>query len=436
MTLSSSRMTRRRLLATGAAALGAGMLGSCTTGPTGGQVPVQLWHLFTGGDGGVFQGMIDLVQQENPQVHIDPVVLTWGGPYYTKLTMASVGGRAPDLAVMHLTRIFGYAPGGLLDPWNVDRLAEHGVTQDQFLPELWDRSFVDGHMYALPLDFHAFVQFYNKEICSEAGVLDEGGLLTGIDSPESYLDVAGRVKEITGQQGVSYGYTSDGAQMARMFWGYYHQTGAEVVLRPGERAIFDLDAAVEVIQFVQSWVDDEISVRNQDYGSSVASFSAGRSGMNWNGNWEVQSFLNAGLDLGAIPAPQVFGQPGSFGDCHVFVLPHQATVDEVQRDAAYAVAAGMLKNSLAWTDGGHIPAYAEVLTSPEYLAKHPQADYAAAIENPVFEPQAWFTGSGSSFQGELGVPLQDAWLNSVDAGQTARSMESLLNAMLQTQPPA
>jgi multiple sugar transport system substrate-binding protein len=350
--------------------------------------------------------------------------------------MASVGGRAPDLAVMHLTRVFGYAPGGLLDPWDIDRLASMGITEDKFQPALWERAFVGDKMYALPLDFHAFVQFFNTDICDQAGVLDGNGRLVGVDSPDGYVEVGREVAKVTGQQGISYGYTSDGAQMSRMFWGLYHQTGANIILTPGEQAVFDTDAAAEVIKFVQSWLDDSIALRNQDYGSSLASFSNQRSGLNWNGNWEVATFKAAELPLGAMSCPQIFDRPGTYGDAHSFVLPHQSVVDEERREAAYRIAAGMLQNSLDWAQGGHIPAFKDVVNSPEYQAIRPQSDYADAMENPVFDPQAWFTGSGSTFQGTFGVPIQEAWLNSADPGKTAMELKDILNAALQTQPPA
>ena len=134
--------------------------------------------------------------------------------------------------------------------------------------------------------------------------------------------------------------------------------------------------------------------------------------------------------------PQIFDRPGTYGDAHSFVLPHQSVVDEERREAAYRIAAGMLQNSLDWAQGGHIPAYKDVVNSPEYKAIKPQSDYADAMENPVFDPQAWFTGSGSTFQGTFGVPIQEAWLNSADPGKTAQQLKDILNAALQTQPPA
>lgn len=184
--------SRRSLLAGallgGASLACAPLLGGCSPASAGGRTRIQLWHLFTGGDGGVFQSMMDAVGRQSPDIEIDPVVLTWGGPYYTKLAMSSVGGRSPDLAVMHATRVVGYAPGGLLDTWDTDRLADHGVTRDMFPDLLWDKCLVDGRLMAIPLDFHAFLLFYNTDLCGRAGLLDARGRLTGLGSPEAFLD--------------------------------------------------------------------------------------------------------------------------------------------------------------------------------------------------------------------------------------------------------
>ena len=72
-------------------------------------------------------GLVDDVNALNHGYEATQTVLAWGAPYYTKLAMASVGGRAPDTAIMHASRVAGYAPGGLLDPWDLDLLAENGV---------------------------------------------------------------------------------------------------------------------------------------------------------------------------------------------------------------------------------------------------------------------------------------------------------------------
>src|SRR3954469_21540474 len=99
--------TRRRLL-TGAAALGLGAAGViATTGPPFGRGArtISFWHLFSGGDGERMNQMLDAFAQSGSEVKVEPVTLTWGPPYYTKLQLAAVGGRPPAVAVAHATRL-------------------------------------------------------------------------------------------------------------------------------------------------------------------------------------------------------------------------------------------------------------------------------------------------------------------------------------------
>lgn len=420
----------------GAGLAAAPLLSGCSQASASDATQVQLWHLFTGGDGGVFQEMINTVDSQNPDLEINPVVLTWGGPYYTKLAMSSVGGRSPELAVMHATRVFGYAPGGLLDPWDLDRLAEHGITADMFPQLLWDKGFVGDKLYAIPLDFHAFLTFYNTDLCGQAGLLDDEGRLS-IHSPDDFLAAGRALAELTGAQGISYGYTGDGAQVSRMWWGLYAQTGATATLTPGKGAELDRDAAVRVTTFIKDMLDGQIAQADMDYGGAIASFSTGRTGITFMGNWELPSFVKAGIPFDAQTMPNVFGQPATFGDCHTFVLPHQDHVDERKRDAAYEVLAGMLRNSLHWADGGHTPANLEVTQSPEYQALIPQAHYANALDEAVFEPAAWFTGSGSDFQARVAEVMQACWVSgSLTPEEAVDGLVDRLNTMLSQTPPA
>ena len=76
------------------------------------------------------------------------------------------------------------------------------------------------------------------------------------------------------------------------------------------------------------------------------------------------------------------------------------------RAAAYDMAASMLKNSLLWAEGGHIPALSAVAESPGYLALEPQSNYRGAAEVAEFDPSAYFAGSGSTFMSRAGQSLQ------------------------------
>jgi len=94
-----------------------------------GGVPLRFWNLFGGGDGVNMLAMLDAFRTANPDVNVEASTLAWGPPYYTKLAMAAAGGRAPDVAILHMSRLPAYAPTGLLDPFDLEQLAEaqHGM---------------------------------------------------------------------------------------------------------------------------------------------------------------------------------------------------------------------------------------------------------------------------------------------------------------------
>ena len=254
---------------------------------------------------------------------------------------------------------------------------------------------------------------------------------------EALLDAGRALAEVTGGQGVSYGYTGDGAQVCRMFWGLYAQTGATCTLTPGQPVQMDREAAIRVTRLVKDMLDGEIAAPDLDYGGAIASFSTGRTGITFMGNWELQSFLKAGIPFDAMPMPAVFGTPASFGDCHVFVLPRQADLDEDRRDAAYEVVAGMLSSSLDWADGGHTPADLRITESAAYRALEPQSHYADVMNQAVFEPAAWFTGSGSDFQSRVSEVMQACWLSgSITPEQAVDGLIDRLDHALAQNPPA
>lgn len=408
-------LSRRQLMVGGGALLGgllgAGALSGCG-GPAAAASAEQLkfWHLLSGGDGIKMQAMIDKVNAAHQDFHVDPTVLAWGAPYYTKLAMASAGGRPPEVAIMHAARMPGYAPGGLLDPWDLDLLAENGIKPSDFAPRVWKGGELDGKIYSLALDSHPFILMYNTKIASKAGVLAPDGQLQEVDSPADFLQVAKELQKATGKHGLSYGYLGDGAQMWRMFYTFYKQHGADMVLAQGQPAQVDRDVAITVLEFITSMLDGTIATRSGDGGTAIAEFAGGDSGMLFSGVWELPTMKAAGIPLEAMAIPTLFGTPAAYADSHAFVLPHQASMDQTKRQDVYKFVGDILKGSLAWAEAGHIPAYQPVVQSAEYKALMPQAHYAGAADIINYDPQAWFTGSGSDFQSYFAENVQNVFL--------------------------
>ncbi|MDT0301780.1 extracellular solute-binding protein [Streptomonospora wellingtoniae] len=408
------RPTRRQVLrggmiGAGALALGASALGCGAPLSTGSDATrVRFWSLFQGGDGARVQTMLSDVHKQAPGLRVEPTTLAWGPPYYTKLAMASVGGRAPETAIMHMSRLPGYAPGGLLEPFDLDLLAEFQVTPDDFVPDLWRRGRYDGHSYAVPLDTHPFIAFYDTAMADEAGLLDSSGALRAFESDEDFIAASHELARASGANGVAFGHVNDDAQGWRLFWNLYRQTGADMRLPEGGPAEFDRDAALRAYTFLAGLFDGEHSAADLDYQTALAAFSDGRAGMLFTGEWELPYLAEAVENLGAAPFPTVFEEPGSYADSHSFVLPRQSASDPERVRAAHRFVALMVRNSLTWGKAGHVPAYVPVADSDAYRALEPQSDYAAAGETPVLDPEAWFAGAGSKFQSDMSETVRTA----------------------------
>ncbi|AQS71360.1 extracellular solute-binding protein [Streptomyces pactum] len=437
------RLSRRRLLrhtmAGAGALLAAGPLSGCASpASASGTSSLSVWDLFQGGDGMLMDEMIEAVSQgagDARGFEVDRTILDWGPSYYTKLAMSAAGGRASDVAAMHLSRLAGYAPGGLVDPFDLDLLAEFGVTSGDFTPAVWGRTQLDGTVYAIPLDVHPFIVFYDQEAADAAGLLDSSGELAPMGSPEALLDAGKALAEATGEAGILFGHVTDTAQNWRLFAALYAQTGAEFTLPDGGPPRIDTDAAVRVVTFMMQLFDGRTNPNNLDYNSALAAFTSGRGGMAMLGEWELPTLKKTGIPLGAASFPQVFDEPAVYTDSHSFVLPHQENPDPARRREAHRYVAEILKQSLTWASAGHIPAYQPVLAEPEYAALTPQSSYADAAEVAVLDPPNWFVGAGSNFQNRMCQPLQSALLGNTSADKAVRQMVREADALLRQPNP-
>ena len=429
-------VSRRDVLLGSAAAFGLTLLAGCApVAGADGAVPLKFWHLLSGGDGVNMANLIAKVNSENTGFRANQTVLAWGPPYYTKLAMASAGGRAPDVAIMHASRIPGYAPGGLLDPWDIDLLAEFGVTEENFPPRVWEKGFSGDKLFSVALDAHPFILMYNTDIAEQAGVLGPDGQLIGMTSPKEFLEVATKMQGVTGRHGLSYGYLGDGGQMWRLFYTLYKQQGADMELVPGKTAIVDEDAAVKALDFMKTLLDGTVAATNGDYATAVAEFVNGESGMFLTGVWELPTAIAAGIPFDAMPIPTLFGTPAAYADSHAFVLPHQDAPDEAKRREVYSFVSAILKGSFDWAEAGHIPAYLPVTESPEYADLMPQAHYAKAADVINYDPAAWFSGSGSDFQTYFAESIQGVLLGDGDSAEGIRGFVRRVNILLSKPNP-
>jgi multiple sugar transport system substrate-binding protein len=426
-----TELSRRSLLRAATATAGGVLLASgCGAGfRSGGGVPVAYWNFFTGGDGVRMVGLVNAYRAQAPSVRVTDTTLMWGPPYYTKLAMACAGGRGPDLASMHASRLATFS-ANLLDEWDLGELAARDVTLDQFPRPVLDRVLIGGRLMALPLDTHPLVLYYNTEICRKAGLLAADGTLAPIRGAEQMLDAGRRAARVTGAVGIAVA-SFDALASWMVFWSLYRQLGADLRLPDGGPAQLDHAAMVTAMRFLYDMCDGTIASKTLDGDAAPAAFAAQQAGFLFIGPWEVTTALRAGIPFSMTQFPAIFGDaPLVRADSHSFVLPKQAAVDPRVRTAAYDLAVSMLRHSLDWSKGGHIPALSAVADSPEYLALKPQSNYRGAAELAQFDPDAYFSGSGSALMARAGQTLQGVMSRTLTPEQGTDDLVNWLNTQL------
>jgi multiple sugar transport system substrate-binding protein len=383
--VSAIRLTRREALIGGGMLGAAAALGVATTGSpfAGGRQTVTFWHLFGGGDGARLAAILDEIDGDHADSDVRELILPWGNPYYTKLALAAVGGSPPDVAVMHATRIPAFAPAGLLEELTPELLAKHGLEAERFLEQPWKSGQSGGRQYAIPLDTHPFVLYYNTELTEKAGLLD-GDSLKPLDGPDALLDAFAAVKEETGKTGVVF--ETRGVTPWRLFLTLYSQLGgAPIIDGGGSRITMDDDKALRALEWMAEPSKRNVGGQDVDYQASVAMFGNQSAAFAFNGEWEVTTFQTMKIPFSMRTVPTIFDGPATQADSHTFVIPRDAGRSPERLDAALAFISRMIGKGLAWSKGGHVPAFREVFESDAYRELSPQSNYADAANNLAFD---------------------------------------------------
>jgi multiple sugar transport system substrate-binding protein len=429
-------LTRREVLIGGAAAGTAAALGVATAGSPfkGGRQTVTFWHLFGGGDGERLTEILADIGAEHPDSDVRQLILQWGNPYYTKLALAAIGGSPPDVAIVHATRLPSFAPAGLLEELTPELLEPHGLGADRFLEKPWHSCQSGGRQYAIPLDTHPFVLYYNTDLAEQAGLLGGDGRLKPLDGEDGLLEACAAVKERTGKSGLIF--ETRGVTPWRVFLTLYAQLGGPPIIEEGGSRIgMDDDVAVRALEWMAKPHALGVGGPDVDYQGSVAFFSNQSAAFALNGEWEVTTYQAMDLPFGMRTVPTIFDRPAAQADSHTFVIPRDPHRPRERLDAALAFVARLVSKSLDWAKGGHVPAYRPIFDSGGYRKLSPQSDYAAAADHLVFDPLAWYSGSGSNLETNAGAAFKPVVVGAQRPEQGLQTFRAYLDRMSNTRRP-
>lgn len=413
--------------------VGAGLFGSQLDPST-----LIFWNLFAGGDGARMQAMEAGYGKTYGPGSLQATTFAWGNPYYTKVTLATVGNKPPDVAVSHLTRAKPLREGDIIEDITDADLASVGLSPSDFATKPWKAQVTGGRTVAIPLDTHPFVLFFNSEVCRKAGLLGADGDLKELQGLEDFEAALKAISAVTG--GTAITVANVGGETAtpwRLFWTLYNQRqgATPFISGGGTKLTVDEDLFVDTVTRIQSWVRKGWLNKGLDYATAQTYMFTGKAGMYLQGEWEISTAQSVkGLHFGMTRIPTVYDRPAAQADSHCFIIPRKKRTDE-QRHQVMLFIKKMLEQSMTWAEGGHIPAYQPVARSTAYRDLSPQSNYSSAADVAVYDDPTWYGGSGSTFENIVGAQLGLAQQLSVTPQTALTVIKQQLRVYLDTESP-
>lgn len=349
-------------------------------------IRIEYWTPFSGGDNRFMTEMVERFNREQDGIRIVQTNSRLDD-YYSRLKTAILSGNAPDVAINHATNLPQFVQNGYIEDLTLPA-AEVGLDWGVFNPNIMASAIYDGHSYAVPLDTHALVMYYNKEHLGMAGVLDSSGRPVLAEGAEGFAAFLRRIKEAVPPDVAALAQPSTRIDSVWLWWSLYNQIdgGGTFYDETGSKTALNNAQALEALEFVHGLYADELIP--PDINDAFKMFYDGRAAVLITGMWGTGAFEHApGLDFGVVPLPTLYDAPAVWGDSHALVIPTKRGMTDDKRKAIMAFAKWMVEHGEKWAEAGHVPSMSRVVQGDEFNALDYRSDYAAAANDVKYWPR-------------------------------------------------
>ncbi len=370
------------------------------------------------GEACIIQSIINAYSEADNGVTVETLPTDWGN-YYDQIKAAYAGNTAPDVHVLHRSRIAEFAGIGALADLSGD-LEAAGIDTNDWADKALEGVTYDGKVYGVPMDFHANLWHVNMEIMEQAGLVKDGKPVLP-SSPAELLEHAKMVKEKTGKDYL----TADFAQFpigVRLVMALMWQQGANVF--DGDTATVNTPEAKAAVESITQLFDAGLANPKLNYADSEKGFLNGDAAILVNGTWVVDSYTSQAANEDTAlntyyvaDFPTLFESGATWADSHMWGIPASVKADAPEK---YQAALGFLSflndSNVDWARTGHMSVRKSVLSSEEYAGLPHRSEYTGTAQIAADAPASENYGA---IQDAMNRELQAIWL-------TGKSVETAL----------
>lgn len=280
-------------------------------------VELEYWNVFTGPDGDTMQKIVeDFNEEYEGRIKINTRVIA-SEDYYTTLLSAMISGIAPDVCVMHCSRLANFANRNLL--YSLDDIVKKlGLDADDFVKVAWEAGEYSKVRYGIPLDIHPLGLYYNKTLLEEKGYSEPPKDL------ESFLEMAKACTYDNDRDGVTdvWGFAIDPNVMAeQLYWSVLYQFGGQAFNEEKTASAYNTKEGVNALQLLYDMIYKyHISQKGLLPDSAISMFEEGKLAFYSNGPWILSELSTVeNLDFGTAAFPKLGKEEAVWADSHNIV---------------------------------------------------------------------------------------------------------------------
>lgn len=322
---------------------------------------IVFWSVFTGPDGENMNRLVTEYNKTNPEIPVKHIAIE-ANDVYTKIpTTVTSGKDVPDLTIVHAERVPQFIEDDVIMPLDNYIQANGNIEKDKYVEQAWNVGSSTDSQYAVPLDVHSFVTYYNKDLLAKYGpnVLDDN-----VITMEEVIEVA--------KQSQKDGITSMGITWLRvMYLGWLEQLGGDLS-KDGVNPDINTAEGQKILKDLAELVNTKVSSQDGDDAGQL--FKSGQMVFWPEGIW-MQNSLKEITDLNWGMTHSVAydaNNPKNWTSSHQFVMLNNKNMTDERGKAVMDFVNWIGENSLEWAKAGLVPA-ALAIGENEEFQKLPQS---------------------------------------------------------------
>ena len=329
-----------------------------------GPVEVVFWNGYTGPDRPVLEEIVNDFNASQNKIQIRMEIMPWD-TLFQKLMPAMIGGNAPDLMAMSVTRYSEYAMAGKLEALDGYVEKSEVISPDNLVPGLYNAGRFEGTQYALPMACAAMVMYFNKDMFREAGLDPQTPPKTMEDLQAAWAKL---IKKDDKGNITQYAQAIAVKATVPMIPVFMWANGAEYIV-DGKSAL-DSPQAVETMALLAQAFADGVSPVGLTGQEADNLFAAKKAAIEFNGQWAIPGFRGAGIDLGIAEVPSGNGGHKTWGGDTILCM----SADSKAKEAAWTFMEyfNNVEAQTKWSLGvGFIPTRLDMADNQTLLSSNP-----------------------------------------------------------------